>query len=489
MVMRNRIAVIDPGTSSLRLLVGEKDENGIKIIAGVCVPSSGVKRGEIVNIMQTLNSLNAAVAKMKSDYDIEVSRAYVVCATSDMECITKSGNMDRSENLWNEMVSTEELKQIKLEVMSEVNQSDIMVYTIIPQAYNIDNYMGLVEDEVEGTIGKHISGTFRVITGKKQYVNACINVCRRAGIDICGYIISPIACSFATLSYDDRELGVALVDIGASTTKVSVVKNNVTSYCGVIGFGGNNITEDIMKECNVGSDIAEAIKKKYSICLSSKVERDLGIIIPAGHGREKRKYTFEFIAKIIEARMSELLEAALWHIDRSGLRDELGAGLVISGGCANTQFITDLAYRITGMGCQIADSTRSISNDTSLDFTEPELTTAAGAIIYCFSGKDAPVCLENGNSGLNNDLFSFEEAKDTVAGDEKKALEERDERERQERIAREEREKEMEMEKESEKIEKSKRNEEKRDERKRSFIKKIGDIFGSGNVFTEDDEA
>lgn len=511
----NLIAVIDPGTSNIKVFVGQKGDHGARLLAGAVEKSSGIRRGEIINTMRTSECLNNALKKIKTDQGIDIRQAYIVCATEDMVCLSKNGEMERSANLRETVISKHELDSMKKEIAASCKKEGRMVYSTIPQIYNVDDWMGIPEAEVEGTPGRHISASYKLIEGKSSFATSCENVMKILGIEIKGYIVSPIASAWSTLTYDEKELGVALVDIGSAKTSIVVIKENIVRYVAVISFGGNSITEDLMKECNVVREVAEEIKCHHSSCIPALAEHDRMFVIPSGSGKEKRKYSFDFISEVINARTSEILEAVLWHIEQSGFKDELGMGLVITGGSSNIMHIDKLAEQITKLDTRISDASSYILNDTDLDITDPSFSAGIGAIHYCLNELDSSEYISDfsknrytSNARKEENLFSdvdnsrnVKNKIETLNDADREGLEkemkkkqeiERRKKEKEEEQARKEAEKaRIEEEKKKQKEEKRKAKEEKKKEKEArpGILEKLKKSIMNTEIFTDDNEA
>ena len=503
----NLIAVIDPGTSNIKVFVGQKGDHGTKLSAGAIEKSSGIRRGEIINTLHTSDCLARTLKKIKDEQGVEINQAYIVCATEDMACLSKNGDMDRSANLRETVISRSELDSMKKDIAEACKSQGRMVYSTIPQVYSVDDWMGLPESEVEGTMGRHISASYKVITGKSSFALACGKVLDNVGIEVKGYIVSPIASAYSTLSEDERELGVALVDIGSSKTSIVVIKENIVRYVAVISFGGNNVTEDIMKECNVVREVAEEIKCHHSSCIPALAEHDKMFVIQSPAGKDKRKYSFDFISEIIGARVSEILEAVLWHIEQSGYMEELGMGLVITGGSSNILHIDKLAEQITKLGTRIAEPSGNISNDTDINISDPSYSAAIGAIQYCLNEYPQPEYISNFSknrytdsnpkeSTLFTDIEKGREGNKKVKRNDAdgeimdKELKRQKDRERRNREKEEEKARKEEK-KRKQKEEKERLKEERRKKRaaRPGFFDKLKKSLMNTDMFTDDNEA
>lgn len=348
--MRNLIAAIDLGTTKVVCLVGEKTIYGIKIIAYSQAPSKGVLRGEVVNIQHVLDSMIPVVRNVENAIGEKINEVFVGIAGQNIRCCSSASETTRKNP--EELITKEEIDNITKDKYGTFVQSGEKVLHVIPQSYNIDDFMGVTEPV--GMIGKQICANFKLFVGRSNSAQFSQNVISRAGLKLNELILEPLASAQAVLSEEEMEVGVVMVDIGGGTTDLLIVQDNVIRHTAVIPFGGNSITEDIRVGCGISSKHAEQLKIQHGSCYSEYAPANKTIIIPGLGGRESREISFKVLAGIIEARVAEIFEAVDYEIEKSGYKNQLKGGIVLTGGSSQLQNITQLSNLITGLDTRVA---------------------------------------------------------------------------------------------------------------------------------------
>lgn len=369
--MRKLVAAVDLGTTKVVSLIGEKTPNGINILAISQTPSKGVSRGEVVNIQQVLNSLLPTIQEVEQASGEKITEVYVGIAGQNIRCEQSNDQTIRVNP--DELISQKEIDSITQKMYGTFCQGGEEVLHAIAQSYNIDDFMGITEPV--GMIGKTISSNFKLFIGKKTSATLSNHVITRANLKLRELILEPLASAKAVLSEDEMEVGVAMVDIGGGTTDLLIIQDGIIRHTAVIPFGGNSITEDIRMGCGISSKQAENLKITQGICMSSRASEKKNIVITGFNGRENKHISSKQLASIIEARVSEIFEAVDFEIEKSGYKEALKAGLVITGGTSLLPTIGSLAAMITGL------ETRLAAPDTatgSIDINKPSLSTAVG---------------------------------------------------------------------------------------------------------------
>lgn len=379
------IASIDLGTTKVVCLVGEKTLYGIKIIALSQSPSKGIMRGEVVNIQHALDSIIPVLRDVENSIGRKINEVFVGIAGQNIRC-TSNGFQTNRKNP-EDLITKQEIEEIRNGMFNSFFQSDEEVLHVIPQSYNIDDFMG-ISDPI-GMPGKQICANFKLFIGKKNSALYTNNVIKRAGLKLRELILEPLASAKAVLSEDELELGVAMVDIGGGTTDLLIVHDNIIRHTAVIPFGGNSITEDIKMGCGISAKQAELLKIEHGSCYSAYAPDGKSIFIPGIGGREGREISFKLLANIIEARVAELLEAVDYEIERSGYKNLLKGGIVLTGGSSSLANIIQLTHIVTGMDARIAMPNDSIAQDSLDDVFKPALSTAVGLVIMGFEKMES----------------------------------------------------------------------------------------------------
>ena len=376
--MRKLVAAIDLGTSKVVCLVGEKTDAGIKIIAMSEAPSKGISRGEVINIQSALDSMLPTIRNVENAIGEQINDIFIGVAGQSVKCIQGTNQTTRVNP--DEYITPEEIEQITEAMYTNFSTEGDEVIHAVPQSYNIDDFMG--NNEPVGMIGRQIYSNFKLFTCKRTSSQLKKNVLSRAALNVKGTYLGPFASAMAVLGEDEKEIGVALLDIGAGTTDLIIIHENVVRYAAVIPFGGNCITEDVKQGCGVSSRVAEQLKVEKGSCMSS-VAPDRPVRIPGIGGREDKYIHVKNLAEIIESRIEEILEAAMHEIEKSGYKEKIKAGLVITGGTSQLSNLKSFAQLVTGMDTKLAYPLRTLS-EVDVNISKPSISTAVGLILMGF---------------------------------------------------------------------------------------------------------
>lgn len=375
--MRNYIAAIDLGTTKVVTMVGEKSETGFKVIACVELPSKGVMRGEVVNIQNVLDSLKPALEEISKTHSIEIKEVFVGIAGQNIRCST--AGMSRNRSFPGELIEKQEIEEMIAEIAKSRVEVGEKILHVIPQHYNVDDHMGV--DCASGMTGTTIEGAYKLFIGKVNSVEQTKHVLSRAGLNLKKLILEPVASAKAVLTDDEKELGVAMIDMGGGTTDLLIYHENKIRHAAVIPFGGNSITEDLRQGCSVSLKNAEQIKIQFGSCFSEFAPAGSTVVIPGIGGVENREVSFKVIAGIIEARVEEIIEAITYEIEESGYEHKLSSGIVLTGGGSELSNIKQLFQARTGYSVRIASPMVHLSHDTPQEYCKPSLSTALGLIM------------------------------------------------------------------------------------------------------------
>ena len=407
--MRDLIAAIDLGTTKVVCAVGEKTPAGIKIIAHSQAPSKGVLRGEVINIQHVLDSMLPVVNEVENAIGYKINEVFVGIAGQNIRCTTNASQITRKHP--EELITQEEIDAITSDMYGTFVQNGEKVLHVIPQSYNIDDYMGVTEPV--GMMGQQINANFKLFIGKSNSAQFSNNVINRAGLKLRELVLEPLASAKAVLEDDEREVGVAMLDIGGGTSDLLIIQDNIIRHAAVIPFGGNSITEDIRQGCGISLKHAEQLKVMYGSCVSSHAPKQ-SIVIPGIGGRESKEIAFSVLAGIIEARMSEIFEAVDYEIERSGFKNALQAGLVITGGSSQMLGICELASMITGLEARIAYPEQSINSDSVSEVYSPSQSTVVGLVLNGFEKMTKEKTVFNTATPIKYDIFEEEKPEEEL---------------------------------------------------------------------------
>lgn len=372
------VTAIDIGTTKIVSIVGRKNGDGRLEILGISKTSSkGVKRGVVLNIEETANAIQAIVKKAQDKSDIKFSDVFVGIAGQHIKSIKNRGyryiNSDVGE-ITQDVIDalTEDMYKIPIQAGEEIIH-------VIPQNYIVDNETGVKQPV--GMSGRRVDADFHIVIGRiasAMNIKKCIN---RAGLDVNRLILEPLASAEAVLTEDEKEAGVALVDIGGGTTDIAVFYDGIIRHTAVIPFGGNVVTNDIKEGCSILQRQAEALKIQYGSALSDMAPENKVVTIPGISGRDSKEISFKSLACIIQARMEEIIDAIYFEIENSGFIEKLGAGIVITGGGASLKHLTQLIKFKTGLDVRIGLPSRNFAATVDKEVNKAMYSTSVGLLL------------------------------------------------------------------------------------------------------------
>lgn len=344
MARNNEIIVgLDLGTTKICALVGKIKENGIDIVGIGSSPSSGIKKGVIVDIDSAAEATRIAIneAELMSGYKIE--NVYAGISGSHVESFNDAGRC---------ALKGQAVTQKHIDRAIEVAQTTKMdtnrhVLHVIPRQFIIDGQKGIKSPI--GMAGQRLESRVHIVTANAASVDNIYRCAQKGGVNVNEVILETIASSYAVLSDDEKELGVSLLDIGGGTSDLTMFYEGSVVHSAVIPIGGNHVTQDIAQCLRTPPYAAEELKKNYGYALSSMVDRDSYVDIPVVGGRGMQNIPKNLLAEVIEARMKETLTMINNELKKSEYYDLLSSGIVITGGTSLLKGITELSDIIFDM--------------------------------------------------------------------------------------------------------------------------------------------
>lgn len=372
------IVGLDIGTTKIACIVGEKMPNGkIEIRGYGKTESTGVKRGMVYNIEETVDAIKRAVAEASEQSKVDIKSVNVGIAGHHIKSIQHRGVLIR-ENADVE-ISDQELDKLRQDMYKIGVSPGEEIINVIPQEYIVDDEAGIRQPK--GMVGNKIEANFHVIVGQTSAVKNIIKCIEHAGLEMENMILEPIASAAAVLGEDEKEAGVAIVDIGGGTTDIAVFYDEIIYHTAVIPFGGNVITEDIRQGCSIIKKHAEEIKVKFGSAVASENSEDEVVSIPGIRGREPKEISFKNLASIIQARLEEIFDLVNFEIQKVNTEHKLIAGIVLTGGGAMMKHIRQLAEFKTGLEVRLGYPNEYLANETSEDLASPLYSTGIGLVI------------------------------------------------------------------------------------------------------------
>lgn len=379
---RNNIAVgLDIGTTKIVAMVGRKNEHGKLEILGVGrAKSLGVHRGVVNNITQTINSIKEAVAQAEADSGYKIKDVTVGIAGQHIRSLQHSDYITRAN--FEEVIDENDLKKLTNQVHKLVMLPGEEIIHVLPQEFKVDSEGEITEPM--GMYGSRLEANFHVVVGQITSIKNIARCVKSAGLNLAGITLEPIASSMASLSQEEKEAGVALVDIGGGTTDIAVFKDNIIRHTSVIPFGGNVVTEDIKIGCSIIEKQAEQLKVKFGSAWPGENKESEIVAIPGLRGREPKEISLKKLSQIIHARIHEILEQVHMELKHYGCDEQkkkLIAGIVLTGGGSKLKHIRQLTEYITGMDARIGYSNEHIASGQSELIQSPEFATAVGLVM------------------------------------------------------------------------------------------------------------
>jgi cell division protein FtsA len=368
---------LDIGTTKICAIVGRKNEYGKIEILGIGKSESiGVKRGVVSNIDKTVHSITLAIEEASNKSGVDIKFVNVGIAGQHIKSLQHRGMKTR--NSLQDEINQQDIDAIIEDMYKLAMQPGEEIIHVIPQEYIVDNEQG-IKDPI-GMSGIRLEANCHIITGQVTAANNIYRCVRKAGLEVTELILEPLASSEAVLTDEEKEAGVALVDIGGGTTDMAIFQDGIIRHTAVIPFGGNVITDDIKEGCTIIQSQAELLKIKFGSALASENQENEIVSIPGLRGREPKEISLRNLANIIQARMEEIIEHIYYEIRSSGYEKKLIAGIVVTGGGAQLKHMTQLIEYITGMDVRIGYPNEHLGKGAD-EVKSPMYATAVGLVL------------------------------------------------------------------------------------------------------------
>ncbi|MFK8103260.1 MAG: cell division protein FtsA [Saprospiraceae bacterium] len=372
------IVALDIGTTKVCALAGRKNEHGKLEILGVGkVESNGVSRGVVSNIEKTVKAIAEAVSAAERNTGQKIKVVHVGIAGQHIKSLQHRGILTREDDLTE--ISQNDIDKLINDMYKLVLPPGDKILHVIPQEYTVDSEQGITDPI--GMSGVRLEANFHIITGQITASNNIHRCVERVGLKVADMTLEPIGSAEAILSYEEREAGIALVDIGGGTTDITIFQEGIIRHTAVIPFGGNVITNDIKEGCTVMQQQAEKLKRKFGSAMAEEVYDNRIITIPGLKGREPKEISEKNLARIIQARVEEILDYAVWEIRRSGFERKLIGGIVLTGGGALLNHIDKLSEFHTGYSTRIGLPIEKLAHGYQDKLCSPIYATAIGLLI------------------------------------------------------------------------------------------------------------
>ena len=384
------IVGLDIGTTKVACIVGQKAENGkIEILGYGKTVSTGVRRGVVTNIFDTVEAIKTAVKQAEEQSGVEINRVSVGIAGQHIKSLQHRGVLMRDNH--ETEITEAELERLRNDTFKINMTPGEEIIDVIRQDTYVD---GELASNPVGMLGNKIEANFHVIIGQTSAAKNIVKCIQSAGLEMDYMILEPIASAQAVLDEEEKDAGVVLVDIGGGTTDIAIFKNKKIQHTAVIPFGGNIITEDICTGCSIIKHYAEEVKVKFGSALASENRDDEVVSIPGIRGREPKEISFKNLAHIIQARLEEIFELVNYEIQKAKSENQLIAGIVLTGGGALMKHIQQLAEFKTGLEVRIGYPNEHLNKNTMKEMSSPMYSTGIGIVIETIARMEHDEFLE-----------------------------------------------------------------------------------------------
>lgn len=378
MEKKNYIVAIDLGTASVVVAVGTKHADGlVEILSVVSKPSEGVKAGKIENIEQVSRAIRSAVEESEQQLGIRISEAYAGISGDFVRCARHADHVFVAAE-HQSCVAQSDVDQL-FERMNNVQApDDEVIMEHLPQNYTVDNNHE-VENPV-GSFGRKLSATFNFILCQKTPIDRLNMALKRVGIKMQGALANVLVTPESLLSADEKEEGVALVNLGAGVTDITIYHRNVIRYVASIPMGASAINRDI-RTMSVPERHVEPLKLQYGAAVADRVSSDIMIRVNGRTAREATEILLHNLAIVVEARATDIAEFVMQEIKDSGYATRLPFGVVLTGGSAKLKDIDELFRRVTGMEVRIAQPEVGLAEESKALVADPAYATVVGLLL------------------------------------------------------------------------------------------------------------
>ena len=372
---------LDIGTTKIVALVGKKNEyNKVEILGLGKSKSLGVHRGVVNNITQTIQSIQKAIDEANSNSGCVIGDVVVGIAGQHIRSIQHSDYITRENP--ESVIDDEDIQRLVQQVYKLVMLPGEEIIHVLPQEYKVDG-----QGEIKEPIGMHggrLEANFHVVVGQVSSIKNIGRCIKSAGLSMASITLEPLASSKAVLSFEEKEAGVALIDIGGGTTDLAIFKDGIIRHTAVIPYGGNVITEDIKEGCSIIEKQAELLKIKFGSAWPGE-NRDTEIVsIPGLQGRDPKEISLKTLSKIINARVVEIIEQVFLEIKNYGHSDQkkkLIAGIVLTGGGSQLKHLKQLVEYVTGMDTRVGYPSEHLAGSTIDSVSSPLFATSVGLLM------------------------------------------------------------------------------------------------------------
>jgi len=372
---------LDIGTTKIVAIIGKENEYGKIEILGIGKSKSlGVHRGVVNNITQTIESIQQAVQQAETESGLKIDTVSVGIAGQHIRSLQHSDYITRANS--EEVIGYQDVDNLCNQVYKLVMLPGEEIIHVLPQEFKVDGQAEIKEPI--GMYGGRLEANFHVVVGQVSSIKNIVRCIKSAGLNLGEISLEPLASANAVLSQEEKEAGVALIDIGGGTTDLAIFKDGIIRHTAVIPFGGNVITEDIKEGCSIIEKQAELLKIKFGSAWPGENKDNEIVSIPGLRGRDPKEITLKNLSKIIHARVVEIIEQVYVEIKNYGHEEQkkkLIGGIVLTGGGSQLKHLKQLVEYITGMDTRIGYPNEHLAGDSEEEIASPLYATGVGLLM------------------------------------------------------------------------------------------------------------
>ena len=385
------VVALDIGTSKVVCLIGQlTDSHAVEIVALGSYPSSGLKKGVVVNIDATTDAIQKSMDQAKNSFDVKLKNVYVGIAGNHIKSLNSHGIV----GIKDKEVTPFDIDRVIEAAQAVAIPSDQKVLHVLPQEFVIDDQDSIREPL--GMSGVRLESHVHLVTCANNAIQNIEKCVKRCGITLDGFVLEQLASSYSVLSEDEKELGVCIVDIGGGTTDIAIFNSGSISFTGVIPIAGDQVTSDIAVALRTPTPQAEELKQKYGCAVAEFTTESETIEVAGVGGRAPRELSRKALAEIVEPRYVELFELVKAEIQRNGFDGKIPAGIVLTGGTSKMEGVVELAESIFQTSVRIGVPENFKGMESVLK--NPIYATSLGLLGYGFDQLKQGIALEQNRS-------------------------------------------------------------------------------------------
>lgn len=384
------IAAVDLGTSKIAVTVAQVSDKGVQMIYHKETRSEGIRNSYVINPQKAAERLREAIGDAEGELNIKIHQVVTGLPRYEVLQVNASAEFERSDK--DSSITREEIEFLKasaLEAYPLPDPDKQIMYGIVAQSFTAEEYLNARESEIEGMVSDSVEGNFKVFVGRKRHSDNVDRVMNQVGVAVAKKYFLPEITAKAILSEEERENGVALIEIGAGATSVTIYKDDILRYYASIPFGGKSITNDIKLECGTSESLAENIKLGFGACMPDKLLtlRDKIIQINNPESGSCKQLSVKYLSEVITCRTKEIVDACLYKIQESGLGQNLRNGIVITGGVADMPNLSTYVKELSGYNVRIGYARQTFSYQGCPEINETGAVTSVGMIMASKNDK------------------------------------------------------------------------------------------------------